>query len=150
MSFLGQRKGGRDQAHVAEEGQHQQPREKAHRQPRKHSRPRTAIVPNPKSLGQEPETHREQGPARKLSDRVERQKQPNADVNMQESEQENDGAWEFHRKKVGARAATRKTCGSYAPPSHARAMKRPFLPESTWSALSRLRARASGDFSRAK
>ena len=112
VSFLGQRKGGRDQAHVAEDRQDQQPREKAHRQPRKHHRPRAAIVPNPKSLGQEPETHREQSPAHELHDRAERQKKPHADVDMQEGEQENYGSWEFHRKKVGAKAGTRKTCGS--------------------------------------
>src|SRR6266513_1385127 len=31
---------------------------------------------------------------------------------MQKREQENNGAREFHRKKVGAGAGTRKTCGS--------------------------------------
>ncbi len=72
VSFLGQRKGGRDQAHVASCGQDQQPREKAHRQPREQHRPRAAIVPDPESLGQKPETHREQGPARELRDRAER------------------------------------------------------------------------------
>jgi len=30
---------------------------------------------------------------------------------MQESEQENNRAWKFHRKNVGAKAGTRKTCG---------------------------------------
>jgi hypothetical protein len=29
---------------------------------------------------------------------------------MQESEQENNRTWEFHRKKVGARAGMRKSC----------------------------------------
>ncbi len=119
VDLRGQRKGGRDQAHVAKEGQDQQVREETHREPRKHHRPRAAIVPDPKSLGQEPETHREQGPAHELRDRAERHKQPHADIDMQESEQENDGAREFHWKKVGAKAGTRKTCGSYAPPEAA-------------------------------
>src|SRR6266568_2742053 len=58
-------------------------------------------------------------PAHGLRDRAERHKQPHADIDMQESEQENDGAREFHWKKVGAKAGTRKTCGSYAPPEAA-------------------------------
>ena len=53
---------------------------------------------------------------------------------MQEGEHEDNGAWEraeFHWKEVGAKVGARKTCGSYVPRSHPRAMKRPFLPEST-------------------
>ncbi len=136
MSFLGQRKGGRDQAHVASCGQDQQVREETHREPRKHHRPRAAIVPNPESLGQEPETHREQGPARELRDRAERQKQPNADIHMQEGEQENDGAWEFHRKKVGARAGTRKTCGTLR--STGSGLRQLGLMDFAWAVVTRI------------
>jgi hypothetical protein len=46
-----------------------------------------------------------------LRDRAERQKQPHADIDVQESEQENNRTWESHRKKVGAKAGTSKTCG---------------------------------------
>ena len=108
-----EREGGRDQAHVAEDGQDQQVREETHRQPREHHRPRAAIVPNPESLGQKPETHREHGSAHELRDRAERQKQPHADIDMQESEQDNNGARESHWKEVGAKAGTRKTRGNY-------------------------------------
>src|SRR5205814_4576048 len=43
-------------------------------------------------------------------DHVERQKQPRADIDVQESEQQNNRTWESHRKKVGAKAGTHKTC----------------------------------------
>jgi len=32
---------------------------------------------------------------------------------MQESEQDDNGAWESHWEKVGAKAGARKACGSY-------------------------------------
>ena len=81
-------------------------------QPGKHHRPRAAIVPDPESLGQQPETQGKERRAHDLRDSIQRQKQPHPDIDMQESEQENNGTWEFHWKKVGAKDGTRKTCGN--------------------------------------
>jgi hypothetical protein len=55
------------------------------------------------------------------------------------------------RRSERAVAAAELKAGPAKPPRfHARAMKRPFLPESTCSVLSRLSSRASVDFSRVK